>query len=470
MLQYYFALARYNADGSLDTSFDTDGKVVTDFGYGGDVAEALVIQPDGKIVAAGFSLTGPTTSFDFALARYNTNGTLDTTTFGTNGKVATDVGNGNDGAYAVAIQPDGKLIAAGSGFIIGLKPFISLARYNTNGTLDTTTFGTNGKIATDFGTGAEARAFAIQPDGKLVAAGSAFIDGANDFALARYTGDPKPNETSNFDTDRLTDIALWNPNNHNWYIIDSTTGSTRIVFNWGDGALGDVAVPGDYDGDGKTDTAVFRPSEGNWYIIKSSDNTVLLKNWGDSADIPVPGDYDLDGLTDTAVFRPSESNWYIRNSRDQSVTLKGWGASGDKPVPADYDGDGATDIAVFRPSESNWYIVTSRDRFARVIGWGNSADKPVPADYDGDGRVDVAVFRDGVWYIHYWTNQVTVKGWGDSTDKPVPADYDGDGRADIAVYRPSTLNWYIIESATNTGRVANIPQPGVPVPNAYLPQ
>ena len=470
-----FALARYNADGSLDTTFDGDGKVTTNFGPSNDAARAMAIQPDGKIVAAGRAVID--LDYQFLLARYNADGSLDTT-FDTDGKLTTDFGSNNDAANAVALQPDGKIVAAGRAYTPannGASYDFALARYNADGSLDTT-FDADGKLTTDFDSFNDAAlAVAIQPDGKIVAAGVNFTivtngGSSNDFALARYSGDPKPNETSNFDTDRQTDIAIWNPSSGNWYIQDSTTNTTRIVYNWGNGALGDKAVPGDYDGDGKTDVAIFRPAEANWYIIKSSDNTVLLKNWGDSADIPVPGDYDLDGKTDTAVFRPSDGNWYIRNSRDQSVTLKGWGAAGDKPVPADYDGDGATDIAVFRPGDGNWYIITSRDRFARVVSWGNSTDKPVPADYDGDGRVDVAVYRDGVWYIRHWTNLVTAKSWGDATDTPVPADYDGDGRSDIAVFRPSDLNWYILQSTTNTGRLGHIPQPGVPVASAYLPQ
>src|SRR5262249_39979668 len=106
-----FGLAGYNADGSLDTTgFGTNGFVDTDFGTIRDAAMAPAIQADGKILAVGF--TGGT-AFDFAVARYNTDGSLDTTGFGTGGKVVTDFGTNDDEARAVAIQADGKIVVAG---------------------------------------------------------------------------------------------------------------------------------------------------------------------------------------------------------------------------------------------------------------------------------------------------------------------------------------------------------------------
>jgi uncharacterized delta-60 repeat protein len=117
-----FALARYNLDGSLDTSFDGDGKVTTDFG-GLDGALGVAIQPDRKIVAAGF------TGDDFSLARYNLDGSLDTS-FGGDGKVTTDFG-GFDQAFEVAIQPNGSVVAAGF-----TGDDFALARYNRDGSLD----------------------------------------------------------------------------------------------------------------------------------------------------------------------------------------------------------------------------------------------------------------------------------------------------------------------------------------------
>jgi uncharacterized delta-60 repeat protein len=175
-----FGLARYNRNGTLDTSFGTGGTVITDFGVSADEAHALVLQ-GGRLVAAGS--TSSEFPADFALARYNPDGTLDTS-FGTGGKVTTDFGAGQvEGAYALAAQADGKLVAAGQAVGTASLDF-ALARYNPDGTLDAS-FGTGGTVTTDIAGDQDfAHALAVQADGKLVAAGGA--GPCCDFALARY--------------------------------------------------------------------------------------------------------------------------------------------------------------------------------------------------------------------------------------------------------------------------------------------
>ena len=109
---YDFALVRYNTNGSLDTSFNGSGKVTTDFGRNGDIGNSVAIQNDGKIVVSGFSGTGGGGSYFFATARYTANGGLDTSFNGT-GKVTTQIGGTVNRAYGVAIQSDGKIVSAG---------------------------------------------------------------------------------------------------------------------------------------------------------------------------------------------------------------------------------------------------------------------------------------------------------------------------------------------------------------------
>jgi len=186
---YDFALARYNSDGSLDASFGSGGKVTTHFGYSHDYAYTVAIQADGKIVAAGYSDQG-TTTYDFALARYNTDGSLDTS-FGAGGKVTTHFGYSRDYAYTVAIQADGKIVAAGYSDQGTTTYDFALARYNSDGSLDTS-FGAGGKVTTPFGYSHDyAYAVAIEADGRILAAGYSFRGGTNgyDFALARYKSD-----------------------------------------------------------------------------------------------------------------------------------------------------------------------------------------------------------------------------------------------------------------------------------------
>lgn len=179
-----FALARYNTDGSLDTSFGTGGKIITPIGSGTDAAFAVAIQSDGKIVLAGYAHNGA--NYDFALARYNTDGTLDPA-FGTGGKVTTPFGGGNDYAFAMKIQSDGKIVVAGRASN-GTDDDFALARYNPNGMLDTG-FGAGGKVTTPIGSGNDyLTGLALQTDGKIVVGG--VNDGAaQDFALARYNTD-----------------------------------------------------------------------------------------------------------------------------------------------------------------------------------------------------------------------------------------------------------------------------------------
>src|SRR5206468_2228536 len=130
-----------------------------------DEAFALAIQADGKLVVAG-GASSTVTNNDFALARYHPDGTLDPT-FGSSGTVTTDFAGGVDVARALAIQADGKLVLAGEAQTSIDSDDFALARYNPDGTLDST-FGSGGTVTTDFaGSGDEAHALAIQADGKL---------------------------------------------------------------------------------------------------------------------------------------------------------------------------------------------------------------------------------------------------------------------------------------------------------------
>jgi len=186
--RYDFALARYEPDGSLDRSFSSDGKVVTEFGGKRDIARALALRPGGEVVAVGF--TDASGNSDFALARYRRDGSLDPS-FGSDGKVVTDFGGGSDDdASAVAIHPGGKLVVAGQTGVSGNSDF-ALARYKPDGSLDPS-FGSGGKVVTEFGGSSDyALALAIQRDGKIVAAGTTSASGNYDFALARYRGSPR---------------------------------------------------------------------------------------------------------------------------------------------------------------------------------------------------------------------------------------------------------------------------------------
>ncbi len=190
-----FAIARYNANGTPDSGFGAGGKVTTDFGVSSpqsDRATALVVQPDGKILAAGHTLeVAPNDHYNFALARYNPSGTPDPA-FGSGGKVTTTPPAGSGQAYALALQPDGKIVAAGSDtssyFSLPATSNMLLVRYTTLGAPDAA-FGTGGMVSLDFAAGSDAvRGLAIQTDGKIVVVGWGDSNGG-DFGLARYLPD-----------------------------------------------------------------------------------------------------------------------------------------------------------------------------------------------------------------------------------------------------------------------------------------
>jgi len=185
--QYDFALVRYNSNGSLDNGFGTNGKVLVDIGFQ-DKTGSMVVQPDGKIVVAGRDVS------DFVILRFNIDGTLDSA-FGNGGKVITDFGGMSDYAYSVMLQSDGKIIAAGDSNSFGLQQVsFVMARYTPNGSLDMN-FGNDGKViltGDTYGTGFSG---VLQPDGRIVFGGMTSIETTADFHAMRYNADGSPDKT-----------------------------------------------------------------------------------------------------------------------------------------------------------------------------------------------------------------------------------------------------------------------------------
>ena len=181
-----FALARYNPDGTPDATFGAGGQVTTDFVGKEDDAFTVLIQPDGKIIAVG-SANDPVNFYDFAAVRYLSNGTIDTS-FGVAGKVSTDFrGGGFDRAHSAALQTDGSIVAAGFAITVsGGSENFAVARYNSSGVLDTT-FSGDGKAQIDFGSCCQsANEVLLQSDGKIVTVGFPDSESSDsDFVVAR---------------------------------------------------------------------------------------------------------------------------------------------------------------------------------------------------------------------------------------------------------------------------------------------
>lgn len=179
----HFVALRYNTDGALDTSFSSDGIVSIAMGdY--DQSSSIALQNDGKILIAGYASISNQEAF--AIARLNTDGSLDST-FDSDGKVTTLFGPGGDGVGEIALQSDGKIVAAGYANN-GNDYVFAVARYNSVGGLDSS-FGTGGTQTTLIGISDDgANTVAIQSDGKIIAAGYSDASNSYQFALARYLG------------------------------------------------------------------------------------------------------------------------------------------------------------------------------------------------------------------------------------------------------------------------------------------
>lgn len=272
--QLDLAVVRYNTDGSLDATFDGDGKVITVIGgaFTFSVGSAMVIQPDGKIVVAGYSGSDP--NYDYAVVRYNTNGSLDTT-FDSDGKVTTDF-NGSDRAHAVALQPDGKIVVTGD----NQSGDFGLVRYNANGSLDTT-FDGDGKATVSVSAGSDvAYSLAIQADGKIVAAGPA--DG--NFGIARLNSIGSPDTAFDSDGVVTTDFGGFD-----WASSVAILPDGKIVAGgYGNGDFGvarynnDGSLDATFDGDGKVTTTILSSTDWINAIAIQTDGKIVAAGYADN--------------------------------------------------------------------------------------------------------------------------------------------------------------------------------------------
>jgi uncharacterized delta-60 repeat protein len=504
-------LARLNVDGSLDTSFGTNGRVITPQIFWNDVVNDMLVQSDGSIVVVGKVSTPNNSNTGHIAVKYNSAGGIVwtyqklSTDFtphgaGTGGVAAQPDGKfvlvgaldgkifamrlnadgtadssfnsitaaPNGAAESAAIQPDGKIVVSFDSKPSGTPPnsTFSVARYNTNGSLDTGFNGT-GFLQTSVmqNINHHGRVF-IQPDGKILVAGSLYSNTLGSFfAMVRYLGGTLATHKTDFDFDGdgKADVGVLRPSTGQWYLINSFTGLQIQSF----GSNGDVPAPADYDGDFKTDLGIYRA--GTWWYKSSVNGGFYATGFGGTGDIPLPSDINGDGKADFVYYRPSNNTWYRLTSTGGTSNVV-FGAAGDIPLIADMDGDGKSDPTIFRPSTGTWWYLSSVTGQQTAAQWGASGDVPVPADYDGDGKTDFAVWRpsNGAWYVNRSTLGIKIDVFGMVGDKPVAADYDGDGNADVAIYRPSTGVWYILQSTAGfTGLQFGVATDRA-IPNAFI--
>ncbi|MCX6197877.1 MAG: hypothetical protein NTY88_01470 [Bacteroidetes bacterium] len=260
----FVAIIAFAKPGSLDNTFGTHGKVITNLDSTINNGNSMLIQADGKIIVAGASGSNSINS-QFALARYNTNGSLDST-FGINGKVVTTI-FANSIIHALALQPDGKIIAAGEAHSnISSAVWMAIARYKTDGSLDTTFNG----AGFAFGPGGNAKeiaySVALQNDGKIVVAGDDY-----NMSSGSYTG-----LVARFDSIGKRDTSFASPSGYYFFGFGSHYDhlySTAILPDGKILAAGETRSAGNYDfmlwkllPNGKQDTTFNHIGFSNAYI------------------------------------------------------------------------------------------------------------------------------------------------------------------------------------------------------------
>jgi uncharacterized delta-60 repeat protein len=368
-----FAVVRHNADGSLDASFDGDGKVTTAIGTGSrDEAYAVALQPDRKIVVAGDSYDASNNSH-LAVVRYNADGSLDTG-FDGDGKVTTVVG-GKSHATAVAVQGDGRIMVAGAGTpCVGCGLFPALARYNPDGSLDTsfnddkasTPSGTR-VMTDDFGNGGVARALAIQGDGKIVVAGDVFHFNNRVMFVFRLEAGGGSDPTFGL---AITDIA-WEPNRATDLATAVDTladgrivvaGFTQVGSSFQIAALryrDNGSLDPTFDGDGIVTTAVGTFSQGFGVAVDVDGRTVVAGDSFNGANkdlalVRYGADGSLDpafgsgGIVTTPVGTAADQARGVALQPDGRIVVAGFSDNGinqDDFVVARYHGDPPPDIA-----------------------------------------------------------------------------------------------------------------------------
>ncbi len=482
-----FALMRVTATGSLDTTFDTDGKLTTSIRQDEGISKVL-IQPDGKIIATG-NTRNPGQNVDTAIVRYNPNGSLDTS-FDVDGIATT-----NDAPFeettAAALQPDGKIIVSQRRDLNNS----ALIRFNSNGALDTSFHGDGIFLfPASTHTNTYARAIAVQPDGKIIISGAQ----GPDIFLSRLLGDPRksftnfnamfpPDRTANTNppgvpsnypsiadingaTGTITKVRVILTNVFHTFpgdfdvLLESPNGQRTILMSdAGGGNPGVTARTYIFDQSAAANFPTTTAASGIYKPFNGDGPANIEPGGIDVFPAPGPGSQNY-GAANLDVFNGTNPNgiWKLYVVDDEAGDTGGISTftlevttttSRLNNLTSDFDGDGKTDISIFRPSNGQWWRQSSFTNQVTAATFGLNTDKIAPADYTGDGKTDIAFWRPsgGLWFIlRSEDNTFFAFPFGTNGDVPQPADYDGDGRADAAVYRVETRTWFISNSSGGT--------------------
>lgn len=456
-----FGVARYNDDGSLDTGFSADGKQTVDFGGGfGEIAQALAFQPDGRILVGGSS--GQSAGSDFALARLTNGGDLDAT-FSGDGKAVTDFGSAFDSVGDIVLQPDGRIIAVGdsgdareSRFFGGSSGDFALARYDADGSQDPT-FGNTGTVRTSFAGSDDARAAAVQPDGRIVAVGG---NATGDFAVTRYNGNGSVDASfggsgtvvTSFGDAQVANgargVAL-QPDGKLVVVGQSRTGEAAVARYNPNGTL-DTG----FSGDGKqvTDLGVGVNDIANDLALQP-DGKILVAGESDAGEFQALR-YNADGSPDTSFSGDGQQTIDLgggdaptgialqpngrivlagRSSTDTGSRFAAARLTGAGEPDVTFSGDGQ-DIVTFADAATAEDVVVQPD--GKILLVGAEADFAL-ARYNSDGTLDTTFSGDGKQVTAITANALSsAQGVALQSDgKIVAAGSDGANGGDFAVAR-----------------------------------
>ncbi len=406
-----FAVARLTSTGVLDTDFDSDGQVLTNIGPAGDFGRAVAVQTDGKIVVAGHRYTTSGNKHDFALVRYNTDGSLDTG-FSGDGKQITVMSSGENRAQAVALS-GGKIVAAGYARN-ALEVGAALARYNTDGSLDTG-FDSDGKATTLDSREDEARAVALQADGKIVIAGSSHNGSNDDFAVVRYDADGELD--TDFGEDGWTTTEVGSAGDFGRAVAVQPDGKIVVAGNSYNGSNQDVAVVrydagGDLDTGfgtgGKVTTAIGSGNDYGRAVALQSDGKIVVAGESDSGsgnwDIAVLR-YNADGTLDTgfgmggkvttAIGAAGDFGYALALQSDGKIVVAGnsYNGSDQDIAVVRYNADGTLDTSFHSDGKVTTGVGSGNDYGRAVAIDGNGKIVVVGESDSGSGNWDVAVVR-----------------------------------------------------------------------------
>jgi len=433
-------IARLNADGSTDTSFDP-----------GTGANALVtgigVQPDGKIILGG-EFTNYNGTAQTGIARLNGDGTLDTS-------FVVGTGQGGD-IYTVAFQTDGKVLIGGAFPTYNSVTVNNIARLNTDGSLDT-------GFATGTGANSSVRKIIVQPDNKIIVGGDFATFNTLSKRLIRLNTDGSNDASFSTGTISAAVKDMIREADGKLVIVGSFATVNGIARNRAARLNSDGSLDNSFDpGVGFTqDVLTIVPVDHGKYMVGGIFTTASGLSRNRIARLHNNGALDpkfLQGLgpigSGTLQIRtivPFNGKYLIGGQFESFNTSPRSGLllmSNRSKVPVDFDGDGITDVAIARQygglGRWTWWIKYSSDDTVLTFDYGIfTVDGLQPGDFDGDGRTDIAVWTgrgiasrpNGYWITFSSTNQVKFIPFGLDGDRNVLEDYDGDGKDDMAIYR-----------------------------------